>query len=57
MFTSMDKAIAALIMAIIYLLNNYLATSIDVMPETVQNIVVVLSPLIVWLTPNKKKET
>lgn len=57
MFTSVDKAIAALILAILSLLNIFGVT--DVSPETATNIntgLAVLSPVLVWLIPNKKKQ-
>lgn len=53
MFTSADKAIVALIMAVIYLANAFAGIEIGIPAETVATIVPVLTPLLVWLVPNR----
>lgn len=55
MFTSIDKALAALVMALIYLANNHLGMNIGVSEATVNNVIALLTPVIVWLVPNKAK--
>lgn len=56
MFSSVDKAIVALIMAVIFLLNHYFAANIGISPEQVQVWVAVLTPILVYLIPNKQKQ-
>ena len=55
MFTSYDKAIVALIMALIFLANKLFNTSIAVDEQTVAGIVTLLTPVLVFLIPNKPK--
>ncbi len=54
MFTSIDKALTALVLAALYLLNALFGVSIGLDPDLVSNIIVALSPVLVWLIPNKK---
>jgi len=55
MFTSIDKAIAALIMAVVFLLNYFLGVNLGwLTQDTVATLVAALTPLIVWMVPNKK---
>ena len=53
MFTSLDKALAALIMAVVFLINNFTEFHFAVTPEVVNGIVGVLTPLAVYFIPNK----
>lgn len=53
MITSFDKAIVALIMAGVFLINTFFNTSLTVDVATVNSIAAVLTPLLVWLIPNK----
>ena len=53
MFTSFDKAIVAIIMGVIYLINSTFGLNIGVSADTVNALVVAISPLLIWLVPNK----
>ena len=53
MFTSIDKALVALVMAILYILSEFAGISFGLTEEMVQNTVMLVSPLLVWLIPNK----
>lgn len=56
MFTSMDKALVALIMSVIFLLNFFFGFNLGfVTQETVATVVSLLTPILVWATPNKSK--
>ena len=55
MFTSIDKALTALIMAAIFLLNYFFGFTLGwVTADTIAAIVAALTPLLVWTVPNKK---
>lgn len=54
MFTSIDKALTAIIMAILYLLNTFGVVDIGLSEETVGGILAAALPLLVWWIPNKK---
>ena len=53
MFTSIDKALVAAIMAVVFLANEWLGTAINLQPETVQSVVALLTPVLVWAIPNR----
>lgn len=53
MFTTVDKAIAALVMATIFLVNNFTGWQLGLDEETVNAIAGVLTPIVVWLVPNR----
>lgn len=53
MFTSIDKALIALIMGILYIMNSVFGVSFGLTEQTVASIVGVLTPILVWLVPNK----
>ena len=53
MFTSVDKALTAIVMAVLYLLNSLGGIDIGLSEETVAAILAALTPLVVWLVPNK----
>lgn len=55
MFTAFDKALIALIGAVIYFLAQFGITIPWLTPEVVENIAVGLTPILVWLIPNKTK--
>ncbi len=57
MYTSMDKALVGLIMALIYLVNNVFGVNLQIDVSLVNNIIVAVTPFLVWLIPNKKKIT
>lgn len=53
MFTSIDKAIVAAIMALIFIGNQF-GLNIGLSEQTVTLIVGVLTPILVYLVPNKR---
>lgn len=55
MFTSIDKALVALIMAALWLLNYFTGYTSGVTEQTVAGLVGVLTPILVWLVPNKPR--
>lgn len=56
MFSSMDKALVALIMSVIFLLNFFFGINLGVVSQdTVATIVGLLTPILVWAIPNKPK--
>tara|TARA_R110000868_G_scaffold8081_2_gene41801 strand:- start:28678 stop:28854 length:177 start_codon:yes stop_codon:yes gene_type:complete len=56
MFSSMDKALVALIMSIIFLLNFFFGVNLGIVSQdTVATIVGLLTPILVWAIPNKPK--
>lgn len=55
MFTGMDKALIAGVMAIIYLINTLTSFHIGFTEEQVTSVIMVLTPILVWLVPNKAK--
>lgn len=55
MFTSIDKALVAAIGAAVYFLAQFGITIPWLTPEIIENIAVGLTPILVWLIPNKTK--
>ena len=55
MFTTWDKALTAIIMGLIYFANTYLGLNFGIDEALLNQIIVVLTPLLVWLVPNKKQ--
>lgn len=56
MFTSIDKALVALIMATISLINFFFGYDLGwISQDTVATIVGLLTPILVWAIPNKAK--
>ena len=55
MVTSIDKALVALIMSVIYILNTYYGFHLGVSEEMLNMIVSVFTPFLVYLVPNKKR--
>ncbi len=54
MFTSVDKALVALVMAVIWLLNFFFGVNLGwITQDTVATIVGLLTPVLVWAIPNK----
>lgn len=54
MFTSMDKALVALIMSAVFLLNFFFGINLGAInQDTVATIVSLLTPILVWAIPNK----
>lgn len=54
MFTSLDKALVALIMAVLFVLSNYFGINFGFTEVQVAGFVTFVTPLLVWLIPNKK---
>jgi len=54
MFTSLDKAIAALVMAAVFLINNFTSFHFSLSEDVVNGIAAALTPLLVYFVPNKK---
>lgn len=55
MFTSMDKALAALVMAALSILNLAFGWHITADPSLVSGIIAALTPVVVYMIPNKPK--
>jgi hypothetical protein len=55
MFTTFDKALVALIMSLLSLLNLVFGVDLGVSPEVVTAIVTAITPILVYLVPNKPK--
>lgn len=56
MFTSIDKALVALIMAVIWLVNFFFGYNLSwITQDTIATIVGLLTPILVWAVPNKAK--
>jgi TRAP-type C4-dicarboxylate transport system permease large subunit len=55
MFTSIDKALVALIMAVLWLVNYFTGYTSGVTEQTIAGLVGVLTPILVWLVPNKPR--
>lgn len=53
MFTSYDKALTALILAALYLLNNLLGIHVGIDEGTIAGVITAITPILVWLVPNK----
>lgn len=54
MFTSIDKALAAFIMAVIFLINYFFGINLGwVTQDMIATVVGLLLPLVVWRVPNK----
>lgn len=55
MFTSIDKALVALIMGLLYMFQTFTGIGTSFLSEgTITTIVSLLTPLLVYLVPNKK---
>jgi hypothetical protein len=58
MFSSIDKALVALVMAVLWLANYFFNLNTGwINQETVATIVGLLTPVLVWAVPNKAKPT
>ena len=55
MFTSIDKALVAAIMGILFIVQTYTGFSMAwVTPDTIAIIIGLVTPVLVWAIPNKK---
>lgn len=56
MFTSIDKALTALIMGLLFIIQTYTGFSLPwLTPDTVATVIGLLTPVLVWAIPNKQK--
>ncbi|MBO6759217.1 MAG: hypothetical protein JJ902_23040 [Roseibium sp.] len=55
MITSIDKALTAIVMAVLYLLSTFAGIDLGLSEEFVSGIIAGLTPLLVWLVPNKSR--
>lgn len=56
MFTSVDKALTALVMGLLFIIQTYTGFSVAwLTPDTVATIIGLLTPVLVWAIPNKQK--
>lgn len=57
MFTSIDKAIVAAVMGLLFIIQTYTGLDLGwIKPETVSTIIGLLTPVLVWAIPNKKTQ-
>jgi hypothetical protein len=54
MFTTFDKAIAAALGLVFWALNNFAGIDFGLSQETFNGLVAAITPMLVWLVPNKK---
>ncbi len=55
MFTTIDKALVAAIMGLLFIIQTYTGFDLGwIKPETVSTIIGLLLPVFVWAVPNKK---
>jgi hypothetical protein len=53
MFTKIDKAIVALIMSALFLLNSFGGIDLGVEESTVSGVIAVLAPVLTYFVPNR----
>ena len=54
MFTTLDKALVALIMGLLFIIQTYTGLSTSwISQETVATIIGLITPVLVWAIPNK----
>jgi uncharacterized membrane protein YwaF len=54
MFTSIDKALVALVMAVLFMLNYFLGINIPFLSQdTVTTAISLLTPILVYFVPNR----
>lgn len=55
MFTSIDKALVAMVMGVLFIVQTYTGISTAwISAETVNTVIGLLTPVLVWAIPNKK---
>jgi hypothetical protein len=55
MFSSIDKALVALVMGLLFIVQTYTGFSTSwITADTVSTIVGLITPVLVWAVPNKK---
>ena len=56
MFTSIDKALVAMVMGLLFIIQTYTGFSLAwLTPDTVATIIGLITPVLVWAMPNKAK--
>ena len=56
MFTSIDKALVAAVMGILFIIQTFTGFSLPWMTQdTVATVIGLLTPILVWAIPNKSK--
>jgi len=54
MFTTIDKALTALVMGLLFIIQTYTGVSLGwLTPDTVATIIGLITPVLVWAVPNK----
>lgn len=54
MFTSIDKALVALVMGLLFIIQQFTGVSLGwISQETVTTVIGLLTPVLVWAIPNK----
>lgn len=54
MFTSIDKALVALVMGLLFIIQSFTGINLGwISPEHVTTIIGLLTPILVWAVPNK----
>lgn len=54
MFTTLDKALVAMVMGLLFILQTYTGLSTSwISQETVATIIGLITPVLVWAIPNK----
>lgn len=54
MFTSIDKALVAMVMGLLFILQTYTGLSVAwLTPDTVATIIGLITPVLVWAIPNR----
>lgn len=55
MFTSIDKALIALVMGLLFIIQTYAGVNLSwISADTVATIIGLITPVLVWAIPNKK---
>jgi len=57
MFTRIDKALTALVMAALFLLNELAGIDLGVSEATVTALIAAATPILVYLVPNRRART
>jgi hypothetical protein len=56
MFTTIDKALVAMVMGVLFILQTYVGLNTSwISQETVATIIGLITPVLVWAIPNKVK--
>ena len=56
MFTSIDKALAALVMGLLFIIQTYTGFNLSwISADTINTLIGLITPVLVWAIPNKVK--